>query len=105
MITKKDNTKKREFKGVDFELLTTGKKSMITKMNFQKGDKVPGHSHPNEQAGYIISGEIRLIFSEYDEILSSGDSYIIPENTVHSVEVLRSGEVIDVFTPPREDYL
>ena len=65
---------------------------------------VPFHSHPNEQAGYVISGKIRLKFAKYDEILIKGDSYVIPENQAHSLTVIEAGEVIDVFTPPREDY-
>jgi len=77
---------------------------MITKMKYELGNKIPFHSHPNEQAGYVISGKIRLQFAEYDEILTTGDSYAIPKNQEHSIEVIEAGEVIDVFTPPREDY-
>ena len=105
MIVKSKESKKREFKGVNFELLSTGQKSMITKMNYKQGNKVPFHSHPNEQAGYVISGKIRIQFRNEDQILTTGDSYVIPENESHSVEVIDSGEVIDVFTPPRVDYI
>ena len=105
MITKSTESKKREFKGVAFELLSNGQKSMITKMNYKTGNKVPFHNHPSEQAGYVISGKIRIQFADNDQILTAGDSYVIPENEDHSMEVLESGEVIDVFTPPREDYI
>ena len=91
--------------GVDFELLSKGQKSMITKMNYKTGDKVPFHNHPNEQAGYVISGKIRIQFADNDQILTAGDSYVIPENTNHCINVIEAGEVIDVFTPPREDYI
>lgn len=104
MITKKANSQKRNFKGVDFELLARGKKSMVTKMNYKIGENVPFHSHPNEQAGYVISGKIRIQFAGIDQILTAGDSYVIPENVEHRVEVIEAGEVLDVFTPPREDY-
>ncbi len=105
MITKKDKSKKREFKGVSFELLSYGKKSMVTKMNYKLGDNVPFHNHPNEQAGYVISGKIHIQFETFDEVLEGGDSYVISENVEHSLKVIEEGEVIDVFTPPREDYL
>ena len=105
MITKKENSKKRNFKGVDFELLSCGQKSMLTIMNYKTGDHVPFHKHPNEQTGYVISGKIRIRFGNYDEELSAGDSYVIPENVDHSIEVIETGDVIDVFIPPREDYL
>ena len=105
MITKKENSKIRKFKGVDIELLSNGQKSMITKMNYKIGDQVPFHKHPNEQAGYVISGKIRIQFANNDQVLIPGDSYVISENVDHSIEVIEAGEVIDVFTPPREDYI
>jgi len=105
MITKKADTKKREFKNVSFDVLATGEKSMVTKMNYKIGDIVPLHSHPNEQCGYVISGKHRIRCLEIDEILIEGDSYSIPENIPHSWEVIEAGEAIDVFTPPRQDYL
>ena len=105
MIIKKQQAKHREFKGVSFEVLAVGKKSMVTKMNYKIGDQVSVHSHPNEQSGYVISGKYKIKFKTYNEILYSGDSYSIPENIDHSWEVIEAGEVIDVFTPPRLDYL
>jgi len=105
MIVKSKNSKKRKFKGIHFEVLAMGNKSMVTKMLYKSGESVPNHSHPNEQSGYVISGEHIIRFSDYYEILKPGDSYSIPENVDHSWEVIRGGEVIDVFTPPRQDYL
>ncbi|WP_294142503.1 cupin domain-containing protein [uncultured Sanguibacteroides sp.] len=105
MITKKENAKSRQFKGVSFDVLAVGEKSMVTKMNYKVGDRVPPHAHPNEQSGYVISGKYRIVYQEEDEILTSGDSYSIPENIVHAWEVIEGGEVIDVFTPFRTDYL
>ena len=105
MIIKSENSKHKEFKGVNFEVLATGAKSMLTKMNYKIGDKVPPHSHPNEQAGYVISGKYRIQYGEINEVLQKGDSYCIPEEVEHSWEVIIAGEVIDVFTPVRVDYL
>jgi quercetin dioxygenase-like cupin family protein len=105
MIVKAIDSKYREFNGVLFEVLATGEKSMVTKMNYKVGDKVSLHSHPNEQNGYIISGRYILEIGQLKEILEKGDSYSIPENMAHSWEVIHEGEVIDTFTPPREDYL
>ncbi len=105
MIIKSKDSNHREFNGVTFEVLATGDKSMVTKMNYRIGDKVPLHSHPNEQSGFVISGEYRINYGEIQEILKRGDSYSIPENVEHSWEVVIGGEVIDFFTPPRTDYL
>ena len=105
MILKRADSEAREFKGVNFDLLAYGKQTMLTKMNYEIGNHVPIHSHPNEQSGYIISGTYRLKFDNYNVILETGDSYSIPENVLHSVEVLEAGEVLDVFVPIRGDYL
>jgi len=105
MIVKSENAKNRQFKGVSFDVLAVGQKSMVTRMNYKVGDKVAPHSHPNEQSGYVISGRYRIKYQDINEILSSGDSYSVPENVEHSWEVLEDGEVVDTFIPPRQDYL
>jgi len=105
MITKKEDALKRQFKGVNFDVLAIGQKSMVTKMNFEVGDFVPFHSHPNEQSGYVISGKFLLKLAENNHILTQGDSYSIPENTEHALETFEKGNIIDFFTPPRQDYL
>ena len=68
MITKKQNAKSRQFKGVSFEVLAVGDKSMVTKMNYKIGDKVPPHAHPNEQSGYVISGQYRIQYEDMNEV-------------------------------------
>jgi quercetin dioxygenase-like cupin family protein len=105
MITKNANAKHRQFKGVSFDVLAIGEKSMVTRMNYKIGDNVPLHSHPNEQSGYVISGTYKIKYLDINEILNQGDSYSIPENIEHTWEVIEGGEVVDVFTPPRQDYL
>jgi quercetin dioxygenase-like cupin family protein len=105
MIVKKENATSRQFLGVDFVVLAIGEKSMVTKMLYKITDNVPTHSHPNEQNGYVVSGKYRLKFEDFDEILESGDSYSISANVEHSLQILEGGEVVDVFTPIREDYL
>ena len=105
MVTKKENAINKQFKGVSFDVLAVGQKSMVTKMNYKAGDNVPLHSHPNEQSGYVISGKYMIKYQDINEMLNPGDSYSIPENIDHSWEVIEGGEVIDVFSPLRQDYL
>lgn len=105
MIIKKEEAKKRTFKGVSMDVLATGEKSMVAKMNYVEGDYATTHSHPNEQSGYVVSGKYHLKIEEVEVELNPGDSYSIPENIPHSFEVIEGGEVIDVFTPIRQDYL
>ncbi len=104
-VVKKADAKKRIFKGVHLDSLAVGEKSMVCKMNYADIDFATEHQHPHEQCGYVISGEYELTVKEERWILVGGDSYAIPGNTPHSFRVLTAGEVIDVFTPQREDYL
>ena len=108
IFVRREDALKKRFKGVDLDSLAVGEKSMVTKMNHVKGNFATLHSHPHEQCGYVISGEYRLIVEgeeKIDVIMHPGDTYAIPGNTPHSFEVIEGGEVIDVFTPHREDYL
>ena len=105
MIVKSKDAIKRTFQGVDFVVLAIGEKSMVTKMLYKKIDSVQNHSHPNEQSGYVISGKYKITIDTNISILESGDSYSIPANIKHSLEVIIEGEVVDTFIPPREDYL
>lgn len=104
MIIKKEQAINKQLLGVDFVVLAIGEKSMVTKMLYKTTDNVPKHSHPNEQNGYVVSGKYRLKFNDFDEILQVGDSYSIPANIEHSIEIIEAGEIVDVFTPIREDY-
>lgn len=105
MIVKAQEAKHRVFQGVNFEVLAVGLETMVTKMHYKPSNYVSCHSHPNEQSGYVISGKYRLKVGEREDTLTTGDSYSIPANVLHSIEILEAGEVVDVFTPPREDYL
>ncbi|HLO61100.1 MAG TPA: cupin domain-containing protein [Bacteroidales bacterium] len=104
-IVKKGDAVKKQFLGVNFEVLAIGKESMVTKMLFKQSDFAPFHKHPNEQSGYVISGKYKLLFDNNEYILAAGDSYSIPANMEHSLEIIEPGEIIDVFTPVREEYL
>lgn len=105
MVVKKKDAKKRMFKGVCLDSLAVGEKSMVAKMNYVNGNFATEHCHPHEQSGYVISGKYKLTVGAQEFVLEPGDSYAIPGNAPHSFLVLEGGEVIDVFTPAREDYL
>lgn len=104
MVTKAADTQPREYSGVNFELLAVGEESMVTKMLYEAGNEVRPHDHPNEQSGYVVSGRYRLVVAGEETVVEAGDSYAIPGGVEHELEVLESGEVVDVFVPPREEY-
>jgi quercetin dioxygenase-like cupin family protein len=105
MIVTADEGKRRSFLGVNFLVLSHGQDTMITKMLYKKADNVPFHKHPNEQSGYVISGKYRIQFGNHDQVITQGDTYSIPKNIEHRIEIIEPGEVLDFFSPPRADYL
>jgi quercetin dioxygenase-like cupin family protein len=105
MIVTANEAKKRRFLGVDFVVLSHGTESMVTKMLYKAADFVPFHKHPNEQSGYVISGQYRIRLGDLDRQIGPGDSYTIPGDVEHQLEIIEPGEVLDFFTPPRKDYL
>ncbi len=104
-IVKKESAVSKQFLGVDFVVLSIGRDTMVTKMLYKITDNVPFHQHPNEQSGYVISGIYKLKFGGKEHLLSAGDSYSIPAEVEHSIQIIEAGEVVDVFSPVRKDYL
>jgi len=101
-IVKSSEAKQRNSFGVSFDLLAIGPQSMVTKMRID--NVIPFHSHPNEQSGYILSGRIRILTRDSSHELGAGDTYAIPANVEHSIEIIEPAEEVQVFTPPREDF-
>ncbi len=60
-FVRSEDALKKTFKGVNLDSLAVGEKSMVTKMNYEKGNFATLHTHPHEQCGYVISGKYRLI--------------------------------------------
>jgi len=91
--------------GVTYKTLAYGDKTSLCEFRIEKGSVVPNHSHPHEQTGYMISGRMIFTIDGEDHNAEAGDSWSIPGNVEHSVEVLEDSVVIEVFSPVREDYL
>lgn len=67
---------------------------------------VPIHEHVNEQAGYVVSGLIAMTIAGDTRHLGPGESYIVPPNVPHGATAGDQGcQVIDIFSPPRADYI
>ena len=106
MFTKnKDRESTPHIEGTRYKTLAFGEKTSLSEFSLEKGSVIPNHSHPHEQTGYVVSG--RLLFTIANERFEAepGDSWNIPGNVEHSVEVPEDTVVIEVFSPPREDYL
>ncbi|MEI6205647.1 MAG: cupin domain-containing protein [Desulfuromonadales bacterium] len=91
--------------GIRQKTLVHGDKTLMVEFRLQKGANLPLHSHPHEQTGYLVKGQIRLtIGSEVHDVLQ-GDSWCIPGDTLHSAEITEDSVAVEVFSPVREDYL
>ena len=62
------------------------------------------HSHPHEQVVYVLRGKIRFTIEQTTFDLNAGDSFLCPGGKMHEAAALEESEVLDVFTPYREDY-
>lgn len=78
---------------------------MMVKVAFQTGGIGALHHHPHTQASYVASGKFETTVGEDTKILTQGDAFFVPSNVPHGVVCLEEGEIIDVFTPMREDFL
>jgi quercetin dioxygenase-like cupin family protein len=88
--------------------LITGERMMIAHVNLKKGEIVPKHSHDNEQLTYILSGALRFWFGpngEQEITVRAGEVVVIPSNLPHRAQALEDTLDVDVFCPPREDWL
>jgi quercetin dioxygenase-like cupin family protein len=82
-----------------------GERIMLSFVDLAPGSIIPGHSHPHEQMGILLSGKFELTIGEESRLLKEGDAYLIPSNVEHSVRALESpARALDIFSPPREDY-
>lgn len=82
-----------------------GEKAMLARIVLKRGAIVPRHSHINEQITWIVSGALKLIFDDGERILRNGQMLLIPANLPHAAEAMEDTVDIDVFAPPREDWI
>lgn len=88
--------------------LVTGERMMIAHVHLNKGVHVPRHSHENEQLTYILEGALQFWFGANDEqelLVRAGEVIVIPSNLPHRALALEDTLDVDVFCPPRQDWL
>ncbi len=83
-----------------------GEKIMVAFVTLEAGQSAPAHNHPHEQFGYVVSGELTVNVGDESQVLRAGDLYYVPSDVPHSVQVSPDGpvELMDIFSPPREEY-
>ncbi|MGY2895425.1 cupin domain-containing protein [Deinococcus sp. UYEF24] len=86
-----------------------GEQAMVAQFELLAGSVVAWHAHANEQISVLLAGRVRFEFgsAQASDVMEAGagDSVVIPGHLPHQVTVLEDARVIDVFAPPREDWL
>jgi quercetin dioxygenase-like cupin family protein len=103
-----DDVPAEKLKGSLTRKLITGDRMMIAHVYFKKGDDVPLHSHENEQLTYVLSGALQFWFGaqgEQEITVRAGEVIVIPSNLPHRALALEDTLDVDVFCPPRQDWL
>jgi quercetin dioxygenase-like cupin family protein len=87
--------------------IIAGEQLMLSFLDLEPGCEIPEHSHPHEQAGLVLAGSLRFRIGGDERVAGPGDAFVIPGNVVHwgVVEGDETCKVLDIFSPPREDYL
>ncbi len=81
-----------------------GKEMLVCHVMVDEGAVVPAHSHPHEQSGTVISGEIEFTIDGEVRICTAGDSYLIPGNVIHQAVGRQPAQLFEIFSPVREEY-
>lgn len=88
--------------------LISGSRMMLAHVYLKKGCVVPRHQHDNEQLTYVLDGALQFWIGEDEKetvTVRGGEVLVIPSNVWHKAEALEDTLDVDVFSPPRQDWL
>ena len=88
--------------------LITGERTMLAHVYLKKGCVVPRHQHENEQLTYILEGGLKFWIGEDEQeivFVRPGEVLHIPSMVWHKAEAIEDTVDVDIFTPPRQDWL
>ena len=82
-----------------------GQEIMLARVLLRKGCIVPEHSHHNEQITYILSGALKFWIDGKEIVVKAGEVLTIPPHMPHKAEAIEDTVDLDVFHPPRADWI
>ena len=85
--------------------LVVGDKVMLARVLLKKGCVVPLHSHENEQLSYILEGALKFWIDGKEIVVHAGEVLTIPPHMPHKAEALEDTVDLDIFHPPRADWI
>ncbi len=83
----------------------SGEKAMLSRIMLKQGCVVPEHAHHNEQISLIVSGALEFVVSGVAQVVRAGEILVIPPHAPHSATALEDTENLDLFAPPRQDWI
>jgi quercetin dioxygenase-like cupin family protein len=102
-----DMPRQRVTDQIDRRVITSDR-MMLAHVYLKKGSIVPKHSHENEQLTYILEGALKFWIGEdgaQELVVRAGEVLVIPSNVPHKAEALEDTLDVDVFNPPRQDWI
>lgn len=91
--------------GAQRRLLCETRELMMVEFAFEQGGVGEPHNHIHAQSTYVESGKFEFTIAGETRTVKQGDSIIIPSNAVHSCVCLETGNLIDSFSPRRDDFM
>ena len=85
--------------------MIVGDKIMAARVLLKKGAHVPLHQHHNEQLTYILEGALKFAIDGKEIVVRAGEVLCIPPNMPHEAWAVEETVDLDIFMPPREDWL
>ena len=82
-----------------------GQEIMLARVLLKKGCIIPEHSHANEQLTYVLEGALKFWIDGKEIVVNAGETLCIPSNLPHKAEALEDTVDLDVFSPPRADWI
>ncbi len=82
-----------------------GKNVMIARVLLKKGANVPLHQHHNEQVTYVLEGALEFLIAGESIVVHAGEVLCIPPNVPHEANALEDTVDLDIFNPPRQDWI
>ena len=92
--------------GAQHRVLSYGGNLMLVQFTYEASVSWWLHSHPHEQVGYVVSGEIDFNMEGHEPVkLKAGGSYYVPPDVKHNIVTYAPTVLIDAFTPMRDDFM
>jgi quercetin dioxygenase-like cupin family protein len=82
-----------------------GTNTMLARVLLKRGAVVPMHHHHNEQISYILEGALQFFIDGKEIVVRAGEVLCIPPNVPHEAHALEDTIDLDIFNPPRQDWI